>query len=269
MIAFPQAKINFGLSVVSKRPDGFHNIETVFYPIPLVDVLEIVPASNLSLTITGLALEGNEESNLVSRAYRLLKQDYHEITPLAIHLHKHIPAGAGLGGGSSDAAHMLRMLNTYFKLNISEGRLAQYALKLGSDCPFFIKPAPAFASGRGEMLKPIQLDLSNYSILLVHPEIHISTPWAFSQITPGKPAKAISTLIDSPPATWRDQLLNDFERPVFNQYPQLKQIKEDLYKAGAVYASLSGSGSTLYGLFNKGEMPEKGIATPTRQTFIP
>jgi 4-diphosphocytidyl-2-C-methyl-D-erythritol kinase len=268
MIAFPQAKINLGLSVVSKREDGFHNLETVFYPVPLRDALEIVPAPAFSLTITGLPLPGNPEENLVMRAYALMKRDFPQIISFEIHLHKAIPSGAGLGGGSSDAAALLRLVNEYCGLSVSAEQLAAYALTLGSDCPFFLQSLPCFAQGRGEILEPVPVDLSSYSLLLVHPELSIPTAWAFSQIRPAPPGSAIRNLMGEPPSAWRGRLQNDFETPVFRQYPQLENIKNRLYEAGALYASLSGSGSSLYGIFEKNSLPPEGLPIAAKQHLL-
>jgi 4-diphosphocytidyl-2-C-methyl-D-erythritol kinase len=268
MIGFPHAKINLGLSVISKRADGFHDLETVFYPVPFRDILEFIPAPVTSLISSGLFVAGEPKDNLVIRAYALLKTYYPGITALTIHLYKSIPAGAGLGGGSSDAAFMLNLLNEYFRLNISTEKLTAFALELGSDCPFFLQSSPCFAGGRGEKLEPVALDLSGYSILLIQPETHISTAWAFSRIKPGIPEFRIREVITAPLSQWRNRLRNDFEIPVFQQYPELKKIKARLYEAGAIYASLTGSGSGLYGIFPKNEIPRNGIDTEARQHFL-
>jgi 4-diphosphocytidyl-2-C-methyl-D-erythritol kinase len=268
MIGFPHAKINLGLSIISKRPDGFHELETIFYPIPLRDILEFIPAPVTSLISSGLPYEGAAADNLVIRAYELIKERYPRIPPLEIHLYKSIPSGAGLGGGSADAACMLGLLNDYFELNIPENELASYALSLGSDCPFFLQPVPCFARGRGEILEPVHVDLSGYSILLVHPEIHISTARAFSMVKPDGQKPSIKDIVAQPVVRWRDHLINDFEIPVFAEYPGLKKIKDQLYDAGAVYASLTGSGSGLYGIFGKNGIPAAGIDTPARQSFF-
>jgi 4-diphosphocytidyl-2-C-methyl-D-erythritol kinase len=268
MIGFPFAKINLGLSVLSKRADGFHELETVFYPVRLCDVLECTPASASRFFSYGLPLPAGSGDNLVWRASRLLADHFPQIKPLEIHLFKAIPSGAGLGGGSSDAACMLGMMNDYFKLDIPTEKLASFALTLGSDCPFFLKGLPCFAGGRGEVLEPVSLDLSEYSFLIVHPEIHISTAWAFSQIRPATPLSRIRDVLSLPVSEWRDRLVNDFEVPVFLHYPQLQKIKRQLYEAGALYASMTGSGSGIYGLFKKNALPPKGIDTEARQSFL-
>lgn len=255
MISFPNCKINLGLHIIGKREDSFHNLETVFYPVPFRDALEIISnpetAPEIEFTATGLAVEGNPEDNLCIKAYRLLKKDFPELPTVKIHLHKTLPMGAGLGGGSADAAFMLKMLNEKFRLNISTSKLISYSLQLGSDCPFFIVNKPCFATGRGEALEEIAVDLSAYKILLVNPGIHISTGWAFSNITPALPERSIKEIIQQPVNTWKAGLKNDFEAPVFAAYPAVKEIKSNLYSLGAIYASMSGSGSTVFGIFPK------------------
>lgn len=268
MIGFPHAKINLGLSITSKRSDGFHDLESVFYPLPFCDILEIVSGTT-SLNLSGIPLAGKPAENLVIRAFQLLKKHYPQITETAVYLHKHIPSGAGLGGGSSDAASMLCLLNDYFGLRLTPDELKTYALMLGSDCPFFLQSSPCCARGRGEILEPISLDLSEYSVLLVHPGVSVSTAWAYSQIQPAASVFPIRELISGPVINWRSQLKNDFEIPVFRQYPALEAIKDQLYKAGALYASMTGSGSSFYALFNKGCIPPGGISTAGQQTFLP
>ena len=252
MIVFPNCKINLGLHILGKREDGFHNLETVFYPVPFKDALELIPSTNteIEFTGTGLAVDGNAADNLCVKAYHLLKKDFPELPSVNIHLHKTIPMGAGLGGGSADAAFMLKLLNEKFKLNLSTNQLINYALQLGSDCPFFIINKPCFATGRGEMLEETAVDLSAYKIVLINPGIHINTGWAFTNITPALPVKSINEIIKQPINTWKDELKNDFETAVFTAHPTIKEIKEDLYSQGAVYAAMSGSGSTVFGIFN-------------------
>lgn len=271
MISFPNCKINLGLHITRKRQDGYHDLETVFYPLPLRDALEIVgntaghqpgPAdatiagSNIELSLTGLSVKGNPTDNLCTKAWHLLKQDFPGLPPVQLHLHKAIPMGAGLGGGSSDAAFTLRLLNQRYKLGLSTEQLLHYALRLGSDCPFFILNRPCLATGRGEILEPIALDLSPYSFLLVYPEVHINTAWAFQQISPAPPAQAIRDRISLPLANWKNALINDFEAPVCQLHPALAHIKTALYEAGAAYASMTGSGSCFYGIFPKGKAPQ-------------
>lgn len=259
MISFPHAKINLGLSILSKRPDGFHNLETIFYPLPIRDVLEIVPAEETRFFPRGLEIPGERDENLVLRAYHLLKEKFPQTAALEIHLYKAIPMGAGLGGGSSDAAELLLLMNQFFELKISGGDLHAYALELGSDCPFFMQSAPCFVTGRGEILEPVPLDLSGYSFLLVHPGIRVETAWAFSKIKPAWPDYDLRKSILKPVYTWPGIIKNDFEKPVFNAHPSLKKIKEQLYTAGALYASMTGSGSTIFGIFNKGTLPVMDI----------
>jgi 4-diphosphocytidyl-2-C-methyl-D-erythritol kinase len=260
MIIFPNCKINLGLSIVSKRDDGYHNIETIFYPIPFYDVLEVIndnqPSNqDVQLSISGKIIQGEEEKNLCIKAYRLLKKDFPEIPAISIHLHKNIPMGAGLGGGSSDGAYMIKLLNEKFNLGLDSIKMKSYALQLGSDCPFFIDNNPSFAEGRGEILHDVQIDLSGYGIVLINPGIHISTADAFRNISPSAPAHPYSEIINLPVNQWKDSLFNDFEKPVFEIHPAIHEIKEKLYTAGARYASMTGTGSTVYGIF-EGTIPE-------------
>jgi 4-diphosphocytidyl-2-C-methyl-D-erythritol kinase len=259
LILFPNCKINLGLNILSKREDGFHDLATVFYPVPITDAIEIIPApassKPINFTSTGIAVDGREEDNICTKAYHLLKKDSPDLPTIAMHLHKSIPLGAGLGGGSADGAFTLQLLNKKFRLNISNESLSKYALLLGSDCPFFIINKPCFATGRGEIVKEIVLDLSDYQIILVNPGIHINTGWAFSQIKPGLPAQSIESIIQQPITSWRSDLRNDFENPVFEKYPAIKEIKEILYKNGAIYAAMSGSGSSVFGIFPKRDIP--------------
>ncbi len=254
MICFPTCKINLGLRITQKRADGFHALETVFYPITLRDALEIIiepdtSAAPITFTSSGLAINGDPSDNLCYKAYFLLKKDYPSIPNVKMHLHKTIPMGAGLGGGSSDGAFTLVALNQLFNLEIPEQSLLDYALQLGSDCPFFIINTPAFATGRGEILKPINLNLDGYSIVIVNPGIAISTKLAFSLITPKVPDTNMEAIICEPVTSWKEKLINDFEQPIFNSFPELANIKETLYQKGAVYASMTGTGSTVFGIF--------------------
>jgi 4-diphosphocytidyl-2-C-methyl-D-erythritol kinase len=267
MIVFPHAKINLGLSIISKRPDGFHNLETIFYPLPLRDALEIVPSDKNLFVQTGLKIPGGQDDNLVLKACRLLENHFPHIKQLEIHLHKVIPQGAGLGGGSSDAAETLHLINRFFNLKISSGLLSAYATELGSDCPFFMQSAPCFATGRGEILEPLSLDISNYSLLLVHPDIRINTGWAFSRIRPSLPKYSLKHSISKPVKEWIYTISNDFEPPVFEAHPQLQIIKKRLYDAGAIYASMTGSGSTIYGIFDKSAVPEIGFENATQSVI--
>jgi 4-diphosphocytidyl-2-C-methyl-D-erythritol kinase len=255
MIVFPNCKINFGLHILQKRADGFHDLETVFYPIALQDAFEIVqsssPAATIQFNTTGLKIDSSIEENICFKAYQLLKKDFPELPSVKMHLHKVIPSGAGLGGGSSDGAFTLMLLNKKFTLGLSEDELINYALQLGSDCPFFIKNKSCYATGRGERLEEIELDLSHYRIVLVNPQIQIHTGKAFSKITPSNRRRSIKETIQQPISKLKDLLNNDFEKLVFAEHPEIKTIKEELYKQGAVYAAMSGSGSSVYGLFEK------------------
>lgn len=250
MVSFPPAKINLGLQVLSKRTDGYHNISTCFYPVPCTDALEILRSEKLAFTQTGITIPGNQEDNHCLYAYRLLKKDFH-LPEVQIHLHKIIPTGAGLGGGSSDAAHTLRLLNSVFELELSFERLLAYAQKVGSDCAFFLQDKPAFGQGRGEILEPVSLTLKGSFLVLVKPDIHVSTAAAYAGIIPQKHTDELRPLLSRPLTTWRDALKNDFETPLFHKYPVLRALKEKLHSLGAIYASLSGSGATVFGIFEK------------------
>lgn len=260
MIVFPTCKINLGLRVPSKRQDGYHNIETIFYPIPLTDALEVIrktEPSNESLTFSfsGLPISGKEEDNLCIKAYKLLKEKFPDLPPILAHLHKIIPMGAGLGGGSSDGAFMLRLLNQLFSLQLSDEKLCEYALKLGSDCPFFIHNQPCYAEGRGELMEPISLSLKDYTIALVYPALHVSTANTFRELnrttTPLKYDQSLQDIIGMPVKEWKDVLVNEFEIPVTKQFPEIAKIKSNLYEAGALYASMTGSGSSVFAIFDK------------------
>jgi 4-diphosphocytidyl-2-C-methyl-D-erythritol kinase len=256
MISFPNCKINLGLNIINKREDGFHDLETVFFPLPFIDVLEIIPFKNndVAYNVSGIPLIA-DENNICLKAFGLLKKDFPDLPQIQMHLHKAIPLGAGLGGGSADAAFTLQLLNKKFELGISNEKLIKYALQLGSDCPFFIINEPCFATDRGEKLEPINVNLTKYKIVLVNPGIHIDTKWAFSKIIPVQPKASIKNIITQPIATWKDELKNDFEIPVFKEYPEIQKIKEELYHYGAVYASLSGSGSTIFGIYERDKQP--------------
>jgi 4-diphosphocytidyl-2-C-methyl-D-erythritol kinase len=254
LITFPFAKINLGLHIHSKRADGFHNIETVFYPIrSFSDVLEIIPTNkaNYSFQQSGIFIENKNDNNLVEKAYLLLKKTYN-LPSIDIFLYKRIPVGAGLGGGSSDAAFALKLLNTLFKLNLSDEKLKEYAFELGSDCPFFIDNIPAIGTGRGNELLPCSIpQLIGKHIVIVTPSMFISTAEAYKFCQPIKRTVFLSDIISQPLQTWKELLINDFEKTLFPIHPQLQKIKENLYQHGAIYASLSGSGSSLYGFFNE------------------
>jgi 4-diphosphocytidyl-2-C-methyl-D-erythritol kinase len=252
MVSFPNAKINLGLNIVEKRNDGFHNLETIFLPIDIKDALEVIvdetKESGIEFTSSGLQIVGDISCNLCVRAYKLLKKDF-QLPAVKIHLHKAIPMGAGLGGGSADGAFALHILNEKLALNLTSQQLLQYALQLGSDCPFFIVNKTSFATSRGEELTPIELDLSKYKILIINLGIHISTAWAFNNITPQKPAISVQEIVSKPISTWKNDLKNDFEKSVLKEYPSIKKIKDVLYNYGAIYASLTGTGSTVFGIF--------------------
>lgn len=250
MISYPSAKINIGLNIVEKRADGYHNIESVFYPIPLFDILEINKSSNFSFSCSGLAIAGNVHDNIIVKAYHLLKSKYN-IGEVSIHLHKQIPMGAGLGGGSADGAETLNMLNTIFKLNLTNTELEKIALKLGSDCPFFIENTPKYVSGIGDIMETVEIDLKGLHLYLVNPEIHISTKAAYADIIALPSDIKLFSLAQGNKLEWKETIKNDFEKSIFNKYPKLKSLKDSIYAKGAFYASMSGSGSTLYGLFSE------------------
>ena len=252
MLTFPNAKINIGLNITEKRTDGFHNIESVFYPVEWCDALEIIPnqdanAKNAVFQSSGLAIPGNESSNLCLKAWNLL-QDRINIPPM-IHLHKVIPMGAGLGGGSADGAFTLKMLNEVYELELSNDELKDFARKLGSDCAFFIENRPVFCFNKGDEFEDFTLDLKGKFVVLINPDIHISTAEAYSGVSPKKPEIALKTALSQPISTWKEIVKNDFEEKLLLKYPTIAEVKETLYQAEAVYASMTGSGSTVYGIF--------------------
>ena len=253
MILFPPAKVNLGLKVLYKRPDGYHEIDTCMVPVPLCDVLEIVPSDTFQFVQSGLTVESGDENNLCVKAFRLLKKTV-DFPNVYIHLRKQIPMGAGLGGGSADAAYVLKGINELFQLNLAVETLESLAAQLGSDCPFFIQNIPQIASGRGEVLTPIQLDLKGYYIKIVNPGIHSNTAKAYQEMVFSDAKNSVKNTLGSSLNAWKNTLVNDFEKSLFKHYPVLSGIKELLYQEGAIYASMSGSGSTLYGLFEK--MPD-------------
>lgn len=252
MTIFPNAKVNIGLRIVSERKDGFHNIETILYPVPLKDAIEFVTSDggndSDSLTSTGIITGCPMNENLAVRAVNLIRRTYN-IPPLQIHLHKAIPAGAGLGGGSSDAAFMLRYLNRYFRLGLCNNDLKRLALELGSDCPFFIDNRPLFAEGRGELFSPLKPLLGGYYIMIVNPGIEVKTSEAYSKVVSSRPGTDLRDLYYLPPAEWKEYILNDFENVVFRMHPEIGDIKANLYRMGAQFALMSGSGSSVFGLF--------------------
>jgi len=248
MIVYPNAKINIGLNVLEKRVDGYHELSSVFYPVKdLCDILEIIPSTEFSFSSSGIEIPG--EGNICAKVFEMLKQDF-EISNVNIHLHKQIPIGAGLGGGSADGAFMLKVMNTLFDLKLSAAQLEKYALQLGADCPFFIDNTPKYVQGIGEEMTAIDLDLSAYEIQFIFPELHISTAEAYGGITPKTPETNLLDLINQPIENWKTTVKNDFEVSAFLKYPHLEKMKEKLYADGAIYASMSGSGSVLYGVFN-------------------
>jgi 4-diphosphocytidyl-2-C-methyl-D-erythritol kinase len=256
MILFPNAKINLGLRVVEKRVDGYHNIETVFLPIGLNDVLEFVESTTVGvhIEVSGISLEGQPEENLVVKAWKIM-HDQHGIPPVDIHLHKIIPIGAGLGGGSSDAAFMLKGLNEYYQCGCTTEQLEDIASSLGSDCAFFIRNKPAIGTGRGEILDPVELEMCGYELVLVSPGLHIATREAYAGVTPKKAGRPLRELLLFPVNQWQEYLVNEFEETVCRKYEKINEIKLELQQAGAEYASMSGSGSSVFGIFREGSIP--------------
>lgn len=265
MITFPNAKINLGLNITEKRPDGYHNLETIFYPIPLEDALEVCPRKEgegkYSLSQSGLAIEGDPDKNLVVKAYKLLDEAC-GLPPADIYLYKHIPSGAGLGGGSADAAFMLKLLNETYNLKLTDDQLEEYAARLGADCAFFVRNRPTYAEGIGNIFSPVELSLAGWQLLLIKPDIFVSTRDAFARICPRRPQRNLKDIIGQPVESWKDCMVNDFEESVFPQFPAIGDIKTELYRRGAVYASMSGSGSSVYGLFAPGtSLPDADFGT--------
>lgn len=250
MKLFPNAKINLGLFVTEKRKDGFHNLESLFLPVPWYDELEVVLAEKFHFSSLGIEIDGNSSNNLCVKAYDLLKNDF-DLAPVSINLIKNIPIGAGLGGGSSDAAFTLKGVNAFFNLGLSESQLMNYAAKLGSDCAFFIPNLPSIASGKGEIISPVNDFRLNHYCLIVYPNLHIETKKAYENIQPQKAKFSISELLKNDVATWKNNLINDFEAPLLEIYPQLKSLKNQLFEMGAAYVSMSGSGSSFFAFFDK------------------
>lgn len=266
MIGFPNAKINLGLHVTEKRPDGFHNIETVFYPISFSDIVEILPlkisgkdSTSYNFKTSGIKIPGNPAENLCLRAWSVMQKKY-SLPPSAIHLHKLIPPGSGLGGGSSDATHLIKLADRIYKLNLTSSELIDIASEIGSDCAFFVKNEPVLAWGKGDKLKQTEINLKGYFLRLVLPEIEVSTKFAYGKTTPKKPELSLENIIMLPVDKWRKSLVNDFEEPIFSIYPGLKRIKDQLYESGAVYASMSGSGSSVFGIYENPPPDEKFLA---------
>ena len=251
MVTFPPAKINLGLRILRKRADGYHDLESCLVPVGWCDLLEVMEADTFSFQASGLPIPGDEGNNLCVRAYQLLQQAF-SLPPVQIYLHKIIPMGAGLGGGSSDAASMLVTLNELFGLSLEPSALEHYAAQLGSDCPFFIRNQPQMAYGTGIRLEEISLDVSGKHIVLVYPNVAVTTAEAYANVHPRERDTSLAEPLQTLPMTdWKDHIGNDFEASVFSQHPVLAEIKEHLYEHGATYASMSGSGSTVYGVFDK------------------
>jgi 4-diphosphocytidyl-2-C-methyl-D-erythritol kinase len=255
MIVFPNAKINLGLNIVEKREDGYHNLESVFFPVGWKDALELIidkdnPNGIVSFSSSGIEIPGDINDNLCIKAYRIIQQDY-DLPAIKIHLHKHIPMGAGLGGGSSDAVFCIKAINEVCQLNLSWGEMHHYAKQIGSDCSFFITNRPAYATQKGDVLETLSFNLSGKYIVIVHPGIHVSTQKAYASIKPQKPIFNVKEIVlNEPIENWKEKLKNDFEKSVFEQHSEIKLIKDKMYENGAVYASMSGSGSAVYGIFN-------------------
>lgn len=250
MLTFPNAKINLGLNIVSKRADGYHNIETIFYPIPIKDALEIIPADETKFIQSGIRIDVPAEKNIVFKAYNIIASEY-DLPKFNIHLLKNIPFGAGLGGGSSDAAFMLKMLNEICELNIGKEKLEEAASKIGADCAFFIDNKPVFATGIGNIFEPVEMSLEGLYMCLVKPDISVSTPQAYSNAKPAIPELSLKDIVKHPIEEWKNLMVNDFEKTVFPQFPEIAEIKEKLYESGAIYASMSGSGSSVFGIFRE------------------
>ena len=250
MITFPNAKINLGLHITQKRKDGYHEIESCMVPIPLCDALEMVLDKKPSWAVSGLSIPGDSKDNLILKAEKLLKKDYQGLPSLQIHLHKHIPMGAGLGGGSADGAYALKLMNNLFDLHLDDFFLEEYAAELGSDCPFFIENTPKIIRGRGEILDPCSVSIQGSYLVLIHPGIHVGTKEAYAGVTPMQPKTSLEEVL-ADRSRWKDELVNDFEKSVFQAHPEIAQIKNSLYQAGAYYASMSGSGSSVFGLFDE------------------
>ena len=271
MITFPNAKINLGLNIVARRPDGYHNLETAFYPIALRDILEMVPApagAATSLATYGIAVECEPEKNLVVRAVRLMQSRY-AVPDVEIHLTKNIPHGAGLGGGSSDAAFALVMLNEMFNLGLPKSTLAAHAATLGADCPFFVYNEPMMATGIGDRLAPISLSLAGKALYLVKPAVHVATAQAYSGVTPQPAVRSLADDLAAPVASWHRNVKNDFEPSVFKAHPSLAAIKRKIVDAGALYAAMSGSGASIFGIFDSANMAEQLLGTiPCERDFV-
>ena len=251
MVVFPNAKINIGLNIVERREDGFHNIESCFYPVPWFDVLEVIEAKEFAFSSSGIKIPGDASTNLVIKAYELLKDQF-DLPSIKVHLHKNIPIGAGLGGGSADAAFMIKLLNDKFGLQLSIEQQQEYAGMLGSDCPFFIENKPVYVQGTGNLFSPIDLDLTGYTIVVAYPEIHIGTKEAYAGVQPKHADSSLLADLESlSPGSWTEKVKNDFESMLLRKYAAINQLKQDFYSQGAEYAAMTGSGSAVFGLFKK------------------
>ncbi len=248
MIVFPNAKINIGLNIIARRADGYHDLETIFYPVNMKDGLEAITSAQMDYTSSGIKIPGESKNNLCIKAYELVSCDY-RLAPLKIHLHKHIPIGAGLGGGSADAAFFIKLLNKKFELGLSIEAMKNYARQLGADCAFFIENKPAYAFERGDQFEPLELDLSKYAIVLVMPPVYVATANAYNGVIPAPSVTSLRDMIQLPIAEWKSSIKNDFEKSVFLKYPVISEVKQALYNAGALYASMSGSGGAVFGVF--------------------
>lgn len=265
MIVFPNAKINLGLNITERRPDGYHNLETIFYPLMITDALEVIPGNALTFQSSGIEIPGNSSNNLCLKAYHLLKQDFPDLPPVSIHLHKHIPIGAGLGGGSADAAFFIKLINNIFELELDADTMMNYARQLGADCAFFINNKPVYAFNKGDEFEPVEIDLSAYKIMLVMPPVHVSTAEAYGGIIPQASTSSLKELVKLPVNQWKQHIKNDFEPHIFKAYPVIDNVKNELYSAGALYASMSGSGASVFGIFES--IPDLSYLETTNQVF--
>ncbi|TZF85011.1 4-(cytidine 5'-diphospho)-2-C-methyl-D-erythritol kinase [Pedobacter sp. BS3] len=250
MLTFPNAKINIGLNVVNRRADGYHNLQTVFYPVNIQDALEIVESARFEFTSSGIAIPGRIADNLCVKAYHMIAADF-PLPPVHIHLHKHIPIGAGLGGGSADAGFFIRLLNDKFQLNLSLAQMEVYARRLGADCAFFLHNKPVYAFGKGDEFEPLALNLAEYFTVLVMPDVHVSTAEAYRGVKPAEPAYSLRDAVRLPVEEWKSIIKNDFELSVFTNHPEVRGVKAALYEAGALYAAMSGSGASVFGIFKQ------------------
>ncbi|MBL4676968.1 MAG: 4-(cytidine 5'-diphospho)-2-C-methyl-D-erythritol kinase [Mucilaginibacter sp.] len=265
MIVFPNAKINIGLNITERRPDGYHNLETVFYPVKIFDVLEVIEADELSFESSGLDIPGRAEDNLCIKGYHLLKKDFPKLPPVKIHLHKNVPIAAGLGGGSANAAFFIKLMNEKFGLELVEEEMMDYARQLGADCAFFINNRPVFAFEKGDEFEPVKLDLSAYHIVLVMPDAHVSTAEAYRGVRPVPVKETVYDLVNMPVTAWKKHIRNDFETHIFNNHPVIRGVKAILYECGALYASMSGSGASVFGIFET--RPDLSDLEKTCQVF--